>query len=70
MEKHLDSHASSDTDTKALDTQLEEASSEITTTPFDAARTKKLLWKLDWNIVPFLSLLYLYVLLQFREMIR
>lgn len=59
MEKHVDSHASSDTDTKAVDVQLEEASSEITTTPFDAARTRKLLWKLDWNIVPFLSLLYL-----------
>lgn len=26
---------------------------------FDAARTKKLLRKLDWHLVPFLSLLYL-----------
>lgn len=30
---------------------------------FDAERTRKLLWKLDWHLVPFLSLLYLYVLL-------
>ena len=29
--------------------------------PFDEAATKRLLRKLDWNIVPFLSLLYLYV---------
>jgi len=28
---------------------------------FDAARTKKLLRKLDWHLVPFLALLYLYV---------
>lgn len=27
---------------------------------FDAQRTKKLLRKLDWNLVPFLALLYLY----------
>lgn len=27
---------------------------------FDQARTKKLLRKLDWHIVPFLALLYLY----------
>jgi hypothetical protein len=28
---------------------------------FDEGRTKALLRKLDWNLVPFLSLLYLYV---------
>lgn len=28
---------------------------------FDEARTRKLLRKLDWHIVPFLALLYLYV---------
>jgi hypothetical protein len=34
--------------------------SEFSTPPqFDAARTKKLLRKLDWHLVPFLSLLYL-----------
>jgi hypothetical protein len=27
---------------------------------FDRERTKKLLRKMDWNIVPFLALLYLY----------
>lgn len=26
---------------------------------FDAARTKKLLRKMDWHLVPFLALLYL-----------
>lgn len=26
---------------------------------FDAARTKKLLRKLDWHLIPFLTLLYL-----------
>lgn len=28
---------------------------------FDQKRTKKLLRKLDWHLVPFLALLYLYV---------
>lgn len=28
---------------------------------FDAARTKKLLRKMDWHLVPFLALLYLSV---------
>lgn len=28
---------------------------------FDAARTKTLLRKMDWHLVPFLSLLYLWV---------
>lgn len=26
---------------------------------FTPAQTKKLLWKMDWNLVPFLALLYL-----------
>ena len=34
-------------------------------TPFDQATTKKLLRKLDWHLVPFLALLYLYV--SFRD---
>jgi hypothetical protein len=63
MEKITDSHSSSDTDTKVVDVQLEESGPETTSVPFDAARTKKLLWKLDWNIVPFLALLYLYVVI-------
>lgn len=29
---------------------------------FDDARTTRLLRKMDWNIVPFLALLYLYVI--------
>jgi hypothetical protein len=28
---------------------------------FDVARTKKLIGKLDWHLIPFLSLIYLYV---------
>lgn len=32
-------------------------------TPFDVPRTKKLLRKLDFHLVPFLALLYLYVYL-------
>ncbi len=30
---------------------------------FDEARTKKLLRKLDWHIIPFMSLIYLYAAL-------
>lgn len=29
---------------------------------FDASATKKLVRKLDWHLIPFLSLIYLYVL--------
>lgn len=28
---------------------------------WDHKATCKLLWKLDWNIIPFMSLIYLYV---------
>jgi hypothetical protein len=29
--------------------------------PFDQAATKRLLRKLDWHLIPFLALIYLYV---------
>jgi hypothetical protein len=35
---------------------------ELAGPTFDGARTGRLLRKMDWNIVPFLSLLYLYVI--------
>lgn len=35
--------------------------SVIETSGWDARATKRLLWKLDLNIVPFLSLIYLFV---------
>lgn len=34
----------------------------IETSGWDVKATKRLLWKLDLNIVPFMSLIYLYVL--------
>lgn len=51
---------SSDTDYKTANSprvvETEAISREV---PFEAARTKKLLRKLDFHLVPFLSLLYL-----------
>lgn len=35
---------------------------ELAGPTFDEARTGRLLRKMDWNIVPFLALLYLYVI--------
>jgi hypothetical protein len=34
---------------------------DVETQGFDASATKKLLRKLDWHIIPFMSLIYLYV---------
>jgi hypothetical protein len=36
------------------------ASGDVETQGFDAKATKKLLRKLDWHIIPFMSLIYLY----------
>jgi hypothetical protein len=33
--------------------------SDVETQGFDASATKKLLRKLDWHIIPFMSLIYL-----------
>jgi hypothetical protein len=38
------------------------AAGEIETQGFDGKATKKLLKRLDWHIIPFMSLIYLYVL--------
>jgi hypothetical protein len=38
------------------------AAGEIETQGFDGKATKKLLRRLDWHIIPFMSLIYLYVL--------
>ncbi len=47
----------SDSDSKEVGhVQIEDVSQ---TAPFDAVRTKTLLRKLDWHLVPFLALLYL-----------
>lgn len=49
---------SSDSDSKDVGVaQIEEVAPQAA--PFDAARTKTLLRKLDWYLVPFLALLYL-----------
>lgn len=37
------------------------ASGDVESSGFDVAGTKKLLRKLDWHIIPFMSLIYLYV---------
>ena len=51
---------SSDTDYKTVDSPRVVETEAITrAVPFEAARTKKLLRKLDLNLVPFLALLYL-----------
>jgi hypothetical protein len=73
MEKEAVSQGSLDSHTKAYLNQKEVVHSdsvdsleEGSDTPhFDASRTKQLLRKLDWHLVPFLSLLYLYVLPDF-----
>jgi len=41
---------------------LDIASGDTSLTKFDAKSTKKLLRKLDWHIIPFMSLIYLFVL--------
>jgi hypothetical protein len=47
--------------------EVAELEHQLSSTPdseaphFDELRTKKLLRKLDWHLVPFLALLYLYV---------
>jgi len=40
------------------DTPVSEEGEGVAFTP---AQTRSLLWKLDWHLVPFLSVLYLYV---------
>ena len=64
MEKVNNSDTSVDLDVKATGHNQETLVSppqysEDNAPHFDAARTKKLLRKLDWHLVPFLSLLYL-----------
>jgi hypothetical protein len=41
------------------ETAVDVATGEIETQGFDAFATKKLLRKLDWHIIPFMSLIYL-----------
>lgn len=41
------------------ETTFDVASGEVETQGFDQAATKKLLRKLDWHIIPFMSLIYL-----------
>jgi hypothetical protein len=41
------------------ETAVHVASGDIETQGFDASATKKLLLKLDWHIIPFMSLIYL-----------
>lgn len=58
MEKSSSGAETSDTDSKDVGVaQIEDVSPQAA--PFDAARTKSLLRKLDWHLVPFLALLYL-----------
>jgi hypothetical protein len=45
--------------TAPLETAIDIAVGEVETQGFDAAATKKLLRKLDWHIIPFMSLIYL-----------
>lgn len=57
----MENTESSDTESKAVEVKVEDTNPNAPPAPFSAAQTKLLLWKLDWNIVPFLALLYLYV---------
>jgi hypothetical protein len=41
------------------DTAVDVVSGDVETQGFDALATKKLLRKLDWHIIPFMSLIYL-----------
>jgi hypothetical protein len=41
------------------------ADGEIETQGYDAVSTKTLLRKLDWHIIPFMSLIYLYAAIEF-----
>jgi hypothetical protein len=41
------------------DTAVDILSGDVETQGFDALATKKLLRKLDWHIIPFMSLIYL-----------
>lgn len=50
---------SSDNDSKVVETKIEDTNDVASPVPFSEAKTRSLLWKLDWNLVPFLSLLYL-----------
>lgn len=60
MEKAHHGSESSDTESKTVDIpNVVEAENVTHTLPFDIARTNSLLRKLDWHLVPFLSLLYL-----------
>jgi hypothetical protein len=44
-----------------LDVSISDSVESIEAQGFDEARTKKLVRKLDWHLIPFLSLIYLYV---------
>jgi hypothetical protein len=41
------------------ETAVDVVSGDVETQGFDASATKKLLRKLDWHIIPFMSLIYL-----------
>jgi hypothetical protein len=41
------------------ETAVDILAGDVETQGFDAPATKKLLRKLDWNIIPFMSLIYL-----------
>ena len=70
-DKISNSDLSTDANEKHVVRQVEDNEKSTTAPPaydvtteaphFDQARTRKLLRKLDFNIVPFLALLYLYV---------
>lgn len=47
----------------ANETAVDVAVGDLETQGFSATSTKTLLRKLDWHIIPFMSLIYLYVLL-------
>lgn len=51
-------------DVGVLDVSAAASVESIEAQGFDEARTKKLVRKLDWHLIPFLSLIYLYALIQ------
>lgn len=46
-------------DTTVVPVEIDTSVQDVETSGFDAAGTKKLLRKLDWHLIPFMSLIYL-----------
>lgn len=42
-----------------ISTVSEQAVSDAESVGWDRKATRRLLWKMDWNIIPFMSLIYL-----------